>query len=530
MKGPLSEGVLATLLRDIQVGHLSGHLRIGSADHALDVLFREGRVMRVLAGGRPLTDATRAQEAVLAAADWQRAEYSFEENAAAPPVADVNLSVGDLALDLVRRIQDPDVVRFALGKLDRVLGVSDDALLRTQKLSLSPVDGFLLSRVDGTQSAREIVEQAPVPAEQAERSLLGLLCTGSIAYLDRPAKQRPVRRKTIRVPGLTPNPTRRPTQSTRRSTQSMRQQTQAPGPAAQPAPATTPPASRTVPPGGVRAEEPAPSRAAEATVSMRLRRQEVQHAYSTLKARNLYEVLGIERTASTAQVKDAYFRLARRFHPDAHRDPSLADVASQAEAVFLRVGEAYETLRDPRTREAYDARLPPLSSSRIKAVTAPSAPEPEPPKAERAAASPEPPPDTRETLKQAERLLGERQEWDAIRRLEPLLATARGSELGRALLLLGRAYRRNPESIRKAEETLTRATDSDPRATDAWMELGDFYESRGMKSRAATMYRKALATKPDHAEAAARIQRLEPPSPEPPAASGGILGRLLRRG
>jgi hypothetical protein len=465
--------------------------------------------MRVLAGGRPLTDSARARETVLASGDWERAEYVFGEDAAVPPVADVELPVGDLALDLVRRINDPDVVRFALGKLDRILGVSENAQLRSQRLSLSPVDGFLLSRVDGTLSAREIVELAPVPAEQAERSLLGLLCTGVITYLDRPAKRRSGRRPTLRAQGPAAQGARRPTQSIRRLTQSIRRLTQsirAPG-----AP-TPPPAAAEIDEG----------------MTIKLRRRETEHAYSTLKARDLYEVLGIERTATDAQIKDAYFRLARRYHPDAHRDPALAELAEQARAVFLRVGEAYDTLRDPRARAAYDARLPPLSSSRIKAVTAP-APEPASPKPEPAAPA-EAPMELRDVLKTCERLLAERQDWDVVRRLEPFLATARGPELARTLLLLGRAYRRNPESTRKAEETLTRATDTDPRATDAWMELGDFYESRGMKSRAATMYRKALATKPEHPEAVSRLQRLEPPPPEPPPASGGILGKLLRRG
>ena len=72
------------------------------------------------------------------------------------------------------------------GDMDRVLRLSDDPLLRFQKLSLSPADGFLLSRVDGTTSARQVVEMIPLPAEDTERSLLCLLATGAVEFATEP--------------------------------------------------------------------------------------------------------------------------------------------------------------------------------------------------------------------------------------------------------------------------------------------------------------------------------------------------------
>jgi curved DNA-binding protein len=66
-----------------------------------------------------------------------------------------------------------------------------------------------------------------------------------------------------------------------------------------------------------------------------------------MEFRDYYKVLGVERTASADQIKTAYRRLARKFHPDVSKE-------ANAEAHFKEVQEAYEVLRDPEKRAAYD--------------------------------------------------------------------------------------------------------------------------------------------------------------------------------
>jgi len=60
-----------------------------------------------------------------------------------------------------------------------------------------------------------------------------------------------------------------------------------------------------------------------------------------------YELLGVARTASEAEIKKAYRKLAMDFHPDRNGSPD-------AEARFKEITEAYEVLRDPQKRAAYD--------------------------------------------------------------------------------------------------------------------------------------------------------------------------------
>ncbi|MEA3276052.1 MAG: molecular chaperone DnaJ [Pseudomonadota bacterium] len=66
-----------------------------------------------------------------------------------------------------------------------------------------------------------------------------------------------------------------------------------------------------------------------------------------MSKRDYYEVLGVSRNASEADVKKAYRRLAMKFHPD--RNPG-----EESERKFKEAKEAYEVLNDPKKRSAYD--------------------------------------------------------------------------------------------------------------------------------------------------------------------------------
>ncbi|MBD0334516.1 MAG: molecular chaperone DnaJ [Cyanobacteria bacterium Co-bin13] len=64
-------------------------------------------------------------------------------------------------------------------------------------------------------------------------------------------------------------------------------------------------------------------------------------------ARDFYEVLGVSRNADQEELKRAYRRLARKYHPDVNKDPG-------AEETFKEINRAYEVLSEPEIRARYD--------------------------------------------------------------------------------------------------------------------------------------------------------------------------------
>jgi tetratricopeptide (TPR) repeat protein len=441
-------------------------------------------------------------------------EYEFhEQDEFAAPEGEVTLklSTGDLILEAARGVQDPDIVRYFLGDIDRVVGLSSDPLLRFQRINLSPTDGYVLSRVDGTLSAREVMQLIPLPIEETQKSLFGLLSTGVVEFLPLPLRPRPaVERAGPKGRAASPLP--------------AAGETTPPPPAPAPSPSFS--AAPPAPPAPAPAAPVAPAPPAEKAAAPDARRQEVLDAFAGLKSRTHFEVLGIAREATEAQVKEAYFRMAKRFHPDVHHDTALSDLRDKLEAVFIRLGDAYEVLRNPRIRASYekalDARAPrpePAPGAAAASGTAPEAEAIDPAKEIKLA---------EEAIRKAARAVAAEKYWEAIQLLEPAVGRVEGKPRQAGRVLLAKAYMKNPNWVKQGEELLLAVLQDDPKHIEAYVLLGNLYKAGGLRSRSISMFRKVLDLNPEHQEAHAQLAELVPAEPEP-GPGGGLIKKIFGR-
>jgi tetratricopeptide (TPR) repeat protein len=82
---------------------------------------------------------------------------------------------------------------------------------------------------------------------------------------------------------------------------------------------------------------------------------EIQTLLEQLPKLDHYNALGLGASASPGDIKRAYFKAAKKFHPDALARLGLEDLRDEAARVFGRIAEAFETLSDPNKKAAYDA-------------------------------------------------------------------------------------------------------------------------------------------------------------------------------
>jgi len=249
------------------------------------------------------------------------------------------------------------------------------------------------------------------------------------------------------------------------------------------------------------------------------RRKEILDAHEGLKERDHFEVLRLARDATDAQVKDAYFRLAKRFHPDVHHGASLGDLRDKLEAVFIRLGDAYEVLRNAKSRASY---IEHMGFAAPGEAATPGAQEPPPDPAEELRKA-------EQAIRMAEKLYEKEKFWDAIQLLEPAVGVAQGRMRQRGRIALARCYLKNPKWAKRAEEELLSAAREDPKSVDAYLILGTVYKERGLRSRAFSMFQKAVELKPDHEEAQALLAATAPAEAPPPAEGGGLIKRLFKK-
>lgn len=216
-----------------------------------------------------------------------------------------------------------------------------------------------------------------------------------------------------------------------------------------------------------------------------------------------YEILGVPKTASAAEVRSAYLRLARERHPDRFPDPAEK---ARAQDFFKELTAAFNTLSNDRSRREYDESL-----------ARPQVAVPE----EMA----------RKAFERGMQQFDAKQYFDAVELFRT--AVQHAPEEARYHFALGLALARNPHWVREAVQAVEKAVQLDGTKALYHVELGELFLAQGLKLRARRSAEAALRLAPGDERALRLAQETgaggEAPASGPPPAPGGILDRLRRK-
>ena len=215
-------------------------------------------------------------------------------------------------------------------------------------------------------------------------------------------------------------------------------------------------------------------------------------------ASTFYELLGISDTVAAQNLKDVYYDLARRYHPDRFRKAEPALVA-RIESAFARVTQAYDTLSDDRLRATYNSKLQARKrAEQIAQSTAkPTTPAPQPKtEGEPAMSAAE-----RAEIQFKEGLvaleLGQRKV--AIGLFASAASAAPAEHRYRARY--GQLLAANENTRRVAETELLAAIKLDPNNAEYRVMLAELYRDLGLKRRAKGEAERAVAADPENRKA-----------------------------
>ena len=216
-------------------------------------------------------------------------------------------------------------------------------------------------------------------------------------------------------------------------------------------------------------------------------RTEMEARLKSADGADYYAILEVNATATTAQIRSAYYFLARRYHPDRFRTGPLRDLLGETEIYFSCVTEAYNTLFDAALRTAYDEQR------------ASAAPESRRPQQDAAYLA-------KQNFARARILIDKGRLTDAVTSLQN--AIEQDSQQATYHLALGRLLTRNPRMRTQAEEHLITTNRIDPALTDGYVALGELYLKKNRNADAVKLFREALRWEPGHIDATTHLKEL----------------------
>ncbi|HEV2860226.1 MAG TPA: DnaJ domain-containing protein [Pyrinomonadaceae bacterium] len=509
MNGRLTEHPLTELIRELIETRASGALRLNNGRVRAAVYFEQGELAAALTNVRThrLAEVLRRTGAVPAEQlDAVLTETMSDEQAALAvvraglmPEAELRKARERQSIEVLRALllwaegdwEFDTRVRLAGGFRARVEArpllaegarhlppdfaasrIADDSDVLTPAggvdavaasgVQLLPAEAFILSRVTAPMSLGELVAVGGLPEAETRRAVYTLALAG---LLRRGRWPRVANTGAARQ--AAPRPAAPPEQKTA------------------PEPPPPPPAAPEPPP-------PAPPEEKE-----RDPRADLEELFERARGATHYEVLGVPRSAKPDELKRVYYALAKRLHPDLFRRDSDEPLRQQTDLAFARIAQAYDVLKDPALRAAYDLKHP-AAYAGGGAVRKETTPEPE--------TKPQQGGDAEDKFNEGMKALrtGDHSRARAMLGEAALLAPKQA----RYRAHYGRALARSRDTRRQAEAELQAAVTLEEKNPAYHLMLAEFYRDVGLRRRAEASCERALSLNPKHPEALALMREL----------------------
>ncbi len=240
-------------------------------------------------------------------------QYTFIDGEKLPiDAASIGMTTASLLAAAVRALPEEAAVKGFINPAGYIW-TAQDTLLLYQQVQLTPQEGYLLSRVDGTTTAAQLQRVAPMPGAEFSRALAALLVAGVLETRES-SSARPLAPTKVETP-------------------------------------TEPPADE------------------ELQYSARQQREysEVLKLAGEIRHKDYYRRLGLAKGVSQEQIHSTFLELAKLYHPDRAREGHLLSLRNELAEIYSGIQEAYDTLGSPEKRGRYEKTLSSSSDSPVDA-------------------------------------------------------------------------------------------------------------------------------------------------------------------
>ncbi len=435
---------------------------------------------------------------------WEEGGYQFNPKSAVPPTT-VSLDETTAAiihagvrkkykLERLRKIMD--------GFQDLYVVPHPDPLFRFQDMDLDEDEENFVSRLRGNLALREILDLG-LNKERAYQIVYALKCAGMVTIEEEPSEELSGEMEALKDDVVTDRQKNLVEREREAEDEPADEEPADEEPAdeedleaaAPPEPPPTPPKpppvrervkGRLTEHGGVPVPQLSGEGRADAKLSPEERslREQLAEQAVEMKKQDYFEVLGVSKNASHAEVKKAYFSLAKQYHPDRLYASASADIRSLADEIFNIISTAHDILSDDARREQYMEELASGTkrdvSSEVSNILSAEG-----------------------CFQKGEIALRKREYGKARDLFEEACKLC--PEEGEFHAYLGWAVfqtdPKNEEAVRTARDQLNQAISLNPKVDKAYLFLGYIYKAMNYKEMAESEFEKAIQVNPDCTEA-----------------------------